>query len=89
MAHHEQLIHNSSSDSSLSNDTDSSSDDSNCTGSTWRFVPRYAAQEKGKALATEDPLVRPVSSVYGASDDENPAGGSPRYMQSLSAAVAL
>lgn len=80
MAHREQLLAGSSSDSSLGNDTDSSSDDSECRGSTWRYVPRYNAQEKGKALVTEQFSLRPVSSIHGASDDENPAGGSPRYV---------
>ena len=78
MAHREQLLADSSSDSSLSNDSASSSDDSDYTGSTWRFVPRYTAQEKGKALASEQLSLQPASSVYGAPDDENPAGGSPR-----------
>ena len=78
MAHRQQLLANSSSDSSLSNDTDSSSDDSECRGSTWRFVPRYTAQEKGKALVTNQFSLHPVSSSHGAYDDENPAGASPR-----------
>ncbi|CAL5221955.1 g4233 [Coccomyxa viridis] len=81
MAYRERLLANSSSESSLSNDSDSSSDDSECTGSTWRFLPRYTAQEKGKALASEQLSLRPAISVYGASDDENPAGGSPRSVQ--------
>ncbi len=78
MAHREQLLADSSSDSSLNDESDSSSDDSEYTGSTWRFVPRYTAQEKGKALASEQLSLQPASSAYGASDDENPAGGSPR-----------
>ena len=87
MAHHEQLVSDSSSDSSLNHDPDSSSDDTECDGSTWRFMPRYTAQEKGKALASEQSFLRSVSSVCGVSDEENPAGGSPRLVRAFPAAV--
>ncbi|CAL5221785.1 g4047 [Coccomyxa viridis] len=81
MADSEQLLADSSFESSLSNDSDSSIDDSECTGSTWRFLPRYTAQEKGKALATEQLSLRHPPSVHGGYNHENPAGGSPRSVQ--------
>lgn len=79
MAQRDQLLADSGTESSLSDDSSSSSDSSEGTASIWRFVPRYSAQEKGKALATEELCLRPGPLVFGDSDDENPAGGSPRY----------
>lgn len=83
MAHTAQLLagSSSSSESSLSDELDSSSDESECTGSVRRSVPRYSDRQKGKALLTEGPLyVRPWTGVQGASDDDCPAGSSPRCL---------
>ena len=71
-----RLLDDSSSESSLSDS--SSSSDSECAGSTWRWVPRYSAEDKGKAVVADGLSVRPGGAVQGNSDDECPAGSSPR-----------
>lgn len=74
MAHRMQQLADSSTESSLSTGSDSSSDGSEYTSSTWRYAPRFSALDEGKALA----ILRPGPSLYGALDDENPTGTSPR-----------